>query len=223
VHAVIVINPAAASYSSFCQARGYLPSPVDLVERFVSTGLAYTRGARPDVIVVGCIELFIILWLLMHVLLWLRNYTSDVHPIFVHVTRSHRSVLLYRRCDTPTLCTSGLWMASNLYIVGMSNCRYRCSEWRHCVVVRRLTRLLLWSWLRRVLGDDRRQDWTSPSWKGCRGRSLHCNAPLPCCCQRNYDINCRRNMSFVLHQLLDSACVCARNAYSALIGYFRQF
>ena len=128
MHAVIVINPAAASYSSFCQARGYLSSPVDLVERFVSTGLAYTRGARPDVIVVGCIELFIILSLLMLVLLWLRNYTSDVHLIFVHVTRSHRSVLLYRRCDTPTLCTSGLWMASNLYIVGMSNCRYRCSE-----------------------------------------------------------------------------------------------
>jgi len=34
-----------------------------------------------------------------------RNYTSDLHQIFVHVTYGRGSVLLWRRNDT--LCTSG--------------------------------------------------------------------------------------------------------------------
>jgi len=36
---------------------------------------------------------------------YLRNYTSDLHQIFVHVTYGRGSVLLWRRCDT--LFTSG--------------------------------------------------------------------------------------------------------------------
>jgi len=36
---------------------------------------------------------------------YLRNYTYDLHQIFVHVTYGRRSVLLWRRSDT--LCTSG--------------------------------------------------------------------------------------------------------------------
>ena len=34
-----------------------------------------------------------------------RNYTSDLHQIFVHVTYGRSSVLLWRRSDM--LCTSG--------------------------------------------------------------------------------------------------------------------
>jgi len=36
---------------------------------------------------------------------YLRNYTSDLHQIFAHVTYGRGSVLLWRRSDT--LCTSG--------------------------------------------------------------------------------------------------------------------
>ena len=36
---------------------------------------------------------------------YLRNYTSDLHQIFVHVTHGRGSVLLWRRSDK--LCTSG--------------------------------------------------------------------------------------------------------------------
>jgi len=36
---------------------------------------------------------------------YLRNCTSDLHQIFVHVTYGRGSVLLWRRSDT--LCTSG--------------------------------------------------------------------------------------------------------------------
>jgi len=36
---------------------------------------------------------------------YLRNYTSDLHQIFVHVTYGRGSVLLWRRSDM--LCTSG--------------------------------------------------------------------------------------------------------------------
>jgi len=36
---------------------------------------------------------------------YLRNYTSDLHQIFVHVTYGRGSVLLWQRSDT--LCTSG--------------------------------------------------------------------------------------------------------------------
>ena len=42
------------------------------------------------------------------VYLWtiiLRNYASDLHQVFVHVTYGRGSVLLWRRSDT--LCTSG--------------------------------------------------------------------------------------------------------------------
>jgi len=37
---------------------------------------------------------------------YLWNYTSDLHQIFVHITRGRGSVLLWRRSDN-TLCTSG--------------------------------------------------------------------------------------------------------------------
>jgi len=33
-------------------------------------------------------------------------------------------------------------------------------------------------WLRRVLDDRKRRDWTSPSCEGCRGRSLQCTVAL---------------------------------------------
>jgi len=38
-------------------------------------------------------------------LAYLRNYTSDLHQIFVHVTHARHSVLLRQRNDT--LCISG--------------------------------------------------------------------------------------------------------------------
>jgi len=36
---------------------------------------------------------------------YLRNYTSDLHQFFIHITSCCVSVLLWRRSDT--LCTSG--------------------------------------------------------------------------------------------------------------------
>ena len=36
---------------------------------------------------------------------YLRNFTSDLHHFFVHITYGRGSVLLWRRSDT--LCTSG--------------------------------------------------------------------------------------------------------------------
>jgi len=41
-------------------------------------------------------------------------YTSDLHPIFAHLTYGRGSVLHWRRSDT--LCTSALWMTSYLLI-----------------------------------------------------------------------------------------------------------
>ena len=38
----------------------------------------------------------------------LRNYTSDLHQIFVNVTHGRGSVLFWRRSDT--LCTSGFFV-----------------------------------------------------------------------------------------------------------------
>ena len=59
-------------------------------------------------------------------LAYLRNYTSNVHHIFMHVTYDHGSVLLWRRCDT--LCTSGfmddiMHTMSQNYIRPMHGCR----------------------------------------------------------------------------------------------------
>ena len=45
---------------------------------------------------------------------YLRNCTSDIHQFFAHVPYGRGSVLLWRRSDT--LCTSGLWMTSYLFI-----------------------------------------------------------------------------------------------------------
>ena len=45
---------------------------------------------------------------------YLRNYTSDPHQIFVHVTYGHGSVLLWRRSDM--LYASGFMMTSYLLI-----------------------------------------------------------------------------------------------------------
>ena len=62
----------------------------------------------------------------------------------------------------------------------VEGCRYRCSEQRHGVVVRRLTPLQ--RRIRCVVS------WTTASAEtrrvhralGCRGRSVQCNVPLPC-------------------------------------------
>jgi len=76
------------------------------------------------------------------------------------------SVLVWRRCDT--LCISGLWMTSCLRIMGNTEaCRYRCGEWRHCVVVRRLTPLLCR--IGCAVSIRRRR---APSCKGYRGCEL---------------------------------------------------
>ena len=42
---------------------------------------------------------------LCHAANYLRNYTCDIHQLFVQVTYGRGAVLLWRRCDT--LCTSG--------------------------------------------------------------------------------------------------------------------
>ena len=56
-----------------------------------------------------------------------------------------------------------------------------CSEWCHCVVVRRLTDCVPASCcLRRVLEDGGCRDQAIPSSEGCRGRVCKCNAPSPC-------------------------------------------
>ena len=39
---------------------------------------------------------------------YLQNYTSDLHQLFVHITYSRGSVLLWLRCDM--LCTSGFFV-----------------------------------------------------------------------------------------------------------------
>jgi len=48
---------------------------------------------------------------------YLQNYMSDLHQLFVHITYSRGSVLLWLRCDM--LCTSGflLWMPSFVHIM----------------------------------------------------------------------------------------------------------
>jgi len=56
----------------------------------------------------------------------------------------------------------------------MDECQYRCP---HAQANAPAT----CCWLRRVLDDGGRQDWTSPSHKGCRVRSLRCaKTHLPC-------------------------------------------
>jgi len=70
------------------------------------------------------------------------HISGSTCPIFsnfqMHVTCGHGSVLLYQRYGI--LRTSGF--ANDVIFAQsgrMETCRYRCSEWRHCVVVRRLT------------------------------------------------------------------------------------
>ena len=75
--------------------------------------------------------------------------TTDISPIFARYWWSWLGFPLAALQYT-TLCigpTSDLWMTSYIciYIVcqkPMKACRYRCSEWRQCVVVRELTRLM---------------------------------------------------------------------------------
>jgi len=71
-----------------------------------------------------------------------RLVFSSMHFICIFISCGRDSVLLWRRCNT-VLCTSALWMSSYLHIMGrVEACRRRCSEWRHCVALRRLTPLL---------------------------------------------------------------------------------
>ena len=57
----------------------------------------------------------------------------------------------------------------------MLACRHSCSEWRHCAQTNAPAAAY---WLRRVLDDGGRRDRTSPSYKGCHGRSLQCTVTL---------------------------------------------
>ena len=89
------------------------------------------------------------------------------------ITYGRDSVLLWQRCKI--LCTSGFMgdtIFANSELCG--ECGYRCSEWRHSVVVRRLTPLLSAApyWLcRRLL-------YSRPLWKGGRGRSMQWTTAL---------------------------------------------
>jgi len=44
-------------------------------------------------------------------LAYLKNHTAKLCQMFVHV--GHCSVCLWQRCNTLTVCTSGLWMTSS--------------------------------------------------------------------------------------------------------------
>jgi len=62
---------------------------------------------------------------------YFRNYTSDLHQFFLHVTYGRGSVLLWRRCD---YVFPVLWMTSYLHI------RYLAARRRRQAEAVRLTR-----------------------------------------------------------------------------------
>jgi len=67
-------------------------------------------------------------------------YASDLRQVFYRVLNIRST--LRRRCDTSR--TSVLWTTPHSHVMQghLEARRYRCSEWRHCVVVRRITPLL---------------------------------------------------------------------------------
>ena len=85
--------------------------------------------------------------IVMSVSVCLQAYLRYHNPFFMNFCASFLHdrglVLSWRRCDTLCSLLPVLWMTSYLHIMGhMEACRYRCSELRHYVVVRRLTSLL---------------------------------------------------------------------------------
>ena len=90
------------------------------------------------------------------------------------------SFLLWLRNDT--LCTSGFVDYVTLSYNGPDGGMLIPLQARCCSDVRRLTPLLLGAGcVVSSLDDVWRRDWTSPSCKGCRGRSLRCGICLVAC------------------------------------------
>ena len=69
---------------------------------------------------------------------YLQNYTSDLYQLLCILHYDRGSVLPWRCCDMS--CTSGL--VDDVIFAHNETYRHRCSDWRHCAVVRRITPLL---------------------------------------------------------------------------------
>ena len=75
---------------------------------------------------------------------YLQNCSSNLYNILLHVTYDRVLVILSWRSGTfLRYVLPVLWLTTYLHIMGHTGaCRHRGSEWRHCVVVSRLTSLL---------------------------------------------------------------------------------